>query len=136
MTRQSIEVKQGGQGQAQGLGDFQQNQVGGISEASLQSADVRTIQFTLSSEIFLSPVLGQAKSANALAEPSERGVRRGARRHVSMVTMGYTMVYRPGSTRRATPVLAFQWTTVRRRPIRPVSCADDASAFRAAIRAA
>lgn len=94
-----VKIEQGDYGEAQGLRDSDEDQVGGISAPGLESAHVRAVQFTFGCQVLLRPVLRQPEAANPLAEPSEGGMRSGARRHAMMVTMGHMAVYRPGSTR-------------------------------------
>ncbi len=97
----SIQIEQCGQGDVQGFCNLQKVQIGRISTSRFQPAHVGPIENTFGGEVFLRPILGLAMSPNVLAKSSWGVFRAGARRHAPMVTMGHTLVYRPGSTRRS-----------------------------------
>ncbi len=94
----AFEVEQHQEGDAEGLGDSEQIQIGGIPSADFEAADVRAVQAALTGQVLLGPVLGDSEVANALAKASEVCMRSRSRRHRPMLTTVHRLVYRPGST--------------------------------------
>jgi len=99
LSRDLVQLDEVGEGQIQRLRNLQEIQVRRIAPARFETADIRAIEVTFRRQLLLGPILPGSKTAHALTQTSEGGMRRGARRHPAMVTMGNRKVYRPGSTR-------------------------------------